>query len=275
MPSSHLHLCLPSSLFPRRLSLKLLYAFVSPSSHLSYVSLPFHSRRSLVTLMTFGGWYKMIYNEAVLHRVKEERNILHTIRRSKANWIGHILRRNCLLNHIIEGKIRGTRRRGRGCKQLLDDLKEVRRYWYSQKIKVGLWDHLAVYVSVCLRVRLHSSWFLVETSNPKGGAVWEQQHETQPTRNDGSTSFKSEEASRPVWRFKPEEAPRLVWRCGVIREGHYRRHRYPCRRRRNGGTPIRLLGTNSPKEGALWHDAWKKERRLLTGNRSANTFSWQ
>jgi hypothetical protein len=32
-------------------------------------------------------------------------------------------------NHIIEGMIRGTRRRGRRRKQLLDDLKEARRYW--------------------------------------------------------------------------------------------------------------------------------------------------
>jgi hypothetical protein len=42
-----------------------------------------------------------INNEAVLHRVNEERNILHTIRRKKANWIGHILRKNCLLSHVI------------------------------------------------------------------------------------------------------------------------------------------------------------------------------
>jgi hypothetical protein len=48
-------------------------------------------------------WTDSINNEAVLHRVKEERNILHTVRRRKANWIGHILRRNCLLKHIIEG----------------------------------------------------------------------------------------------------------------------------------------------------------------------------
>jgi hypothetical protein len=60
---------------------------------------------------------------------KKERNILHTIRRRKVNWIGHILRRNCLLKHIIEGKIRGTRRRGRRRKQLLDEMKETRRYW--------------------------------------------------------------------------------------------------------------------------------------------------
>jgi hypothetical protein len=74
-------------------------------------------------------WTDRVNNEAVLHTVKEEMNILHTIRRRKANWIGHILRRNCLLSHIIEGKIRGSRRRGRRRKQLLDDLKEPRRYW--------------------------------------------------------------------------------------------------------------------------------------------------
>jgi hypothetical protein len=73
-------------------------------------------------------WNDRVNNETVLHRVKEERNILHTIRRRKANWIGHTLRSNCLLKHIIEGKIIGTRRRGRRYKLLLDDLKEGRRY---------------------------------------------------------------------------------------------------------------------------------------------------
>jgi hypothetical protein len=48
-----------------------------------------------------------VRNEEVLHRVKEERNIVPTIKRRKANWIGHILRRNCLLKHVIEGKIEG------------------------------------------------------------------------------------------------------------------------------------------------------------------------
>ena len=46
-----------------------------------------------------------VRNEAVLLRVKLERNVLQTIERRKANWIGHILRRNCLLEHIIEGKL--------------------------------------------------------------------------------------------------------------------------------------------------------------------------
>jgi hypothetical protein len=65
-----------------------------------------------------------VNNEAVLHRVKEEMNILQTIRPRKAKWIRHILCRNCLLSHIIDGKIRGTRRRGRRRKQLLNDLKD-------------------------------------------------------------------------------------------------------------------------------------------------------
>jgi hypothetical protein len=78
-------------------------------------------------------WADRVRNEEVLHRVKEERNIPHTIQRRKANWIGHILRRNCLLKHVIEGNIEGridmTGRRVRRRKQLLDDLKEKRRYW--------------------------------------------------------------------------------------------------------------------------------------------------
>jgi hypothetical protein len=78
-------------------------------------------------------WTDRVRNEEVLHRVKEERNIVHTIKRRKANWIGHILRRNCLLKHVIEGKLEGRRemmgRRGRRRMQLLDDLKEKISYW--------------------------------------------------------------------------------------------------------------------------------------------------
>jgi hypothetical protein len=46
--------------------------------------------------------------------------------------IGHILRRNCLLKQVIEGKIQGqmevTRKRGRRRKKLLDDLGDRRGY---------------------------------------------------------------------------------------------------------------------------------------------------
>ena len=72
-------------------------------------------------------WTDRVRNEEVLHRVKEERNILYTVKRRNANWIGHILCRNCLLEHVIEGKVEErmevTGRRGRRCKQLLDDFK--------------------------------------------------------------------------------------------------------------------------------------------------------
>jgi hypothetical protein len=65
-------------------------------------------------------------------RVKEQRNILHEISKRKANWIGHILRRNCLLRQVIEGKIKGgievTGRFRRRLRNLLDDLKESRGY---------------------------------------------------------------------------------------------------------------------------------------------------
>jgi hypothetical protein len=58
---------------------------------------------------------------------------LHPIKRRKANWIGHSLLSNCLLKHVIEGKLDGriemTGRRRRRRKQLLYDLKEKRRYW--------------------------------------------------------------------------------------------------------------------------------------------------
>jgi hypothetical protein len=75
-------------------------------------------------------WTNRVRKEEVLQRVNEERNILHTIQRRKTNWIGHILRRNSLLQHIIKQKITEVPRRGeRRHKQLLDDHKEPRRYW--------------------------------------------------------------------------------------------------------------------------------------------------
>ena len=73
-------------------------------------------------------------NEDVLLRVNEQRNVLYEIRKRKAIWIGHILRRNCLLKQVIEGKIKGemevTRRRRRRHKKLLDDLKDRRGYFH-------------------------------------------------------------------------------------------------------------------------------------------------
>jgi hypothetical protein len=69
-------------------------------------------------------WTDRVGNDEGLHIVKEEGNILHTIKRRKAHWIGHLLSRNCLLKHVIEGKIEGTGRRGRRRKQLLNTLRK-------------------------------------------------------------------------------------------------------------------------------------------------------
>jgi hypothetical protein len=66
-------------------------------------------------------WTDRVRNEDVLRRVRERRSIIHAIKRRKGNRIGHIMH--------IEGKIEVTGRRRRSLKQLLDDLKEKRRYW--------------------------------------------------------------------------------------------------------------------------------------------------
>jgi hypothetical protein len=83
-------------------------------------------------------WTDLVRNEEVLLRVNEQRNILHGISKRKANWIGHILRRNSLLQRVIEGQGKGemevTRRRGRRRKKLLDDLKDRRGYSHLKEV---------------------------------------------------------------------------------------------------------------------------------------------
>jgi hypothetical protein len=70
-----------------------------------------------------------VRNEEVLLRSNEQRNILYEIRKWKANWIGHILRRNCLLQRVIEGNIGRAGEievTGRPCR--LEDLTKRRGY---------------------------------------------------------------------------------------------------------------------------------------------------
>ena len=92
-------------------------------------------------------WTDHVKNEEVLLRVNEQRNILHEIRKRKANWIGHILRRNCLLKQVIEGKVKGemevARRRGRRRKKLLVDLKDRREYSHlkEEALDRTMWRH--------------------------------------------------------------------------------------------------------------------------------------
>jgi len=71
-------------------------------------------------------WTDCVRNEEVLQRVKEDRNILHTVKRRNAKKTGHISCRNRPLKHIIEGSLEGRinviGRRTRRRKQLLDNL---------------------------------------------------------------------------------------------------------------------------------------------------------
>jgi hypothetical protein len=82
-------------------------------------------------------WNDHVRNEEVLLRVKEQINMLHDISKRKVNRIGHILRRNCLLRQVIEGKIKGgievTGRLGRRRRKLLNDLKKRRGYSHLKK----------------------------------------------------------------------------------------------------------------------------------------------
>jgi len=67
-------------------------------------------------------WTDRVRNNEVLHRVKKRKqNPTYNTTKRKANWLGHILRRNCLLKHVTEGKI------GVG----KDDEKDIGRYWIT------------------------------------------------------------------------------------------------------------------------------------------------
>jgi hypothetical protein len=78
-------------------------------------------------------WTDRVRNEEMLQRVIKERNIVQTINVGEANWIGYVLRRNCVLKDVREEKIKGrikvTGRRGRRRAELLDYLKETRGFW--------------------------------------------------------------------------------------------------------------------------------------------------
>jgi len=87
--------------------------------------------------MEKNSWTDHVRNEEVLLRVKEQRNIMNEINKRKGNWIGHILRRNCLLQRVVEGKVKRwievTGRRGRRRRKLLDDIKERRGYCHLKE----------------------------------------------------------------------------------------------------------------------------------------------
>jgi len=70
-------------------------------------------------------WTDHVRNEEVIYRVKEERYTLLTVNRRKADWIGHILHRICLLKHYIEGKIKGIGEKEKDVCSLLSTFKKM------------------------------------------------------------------------------------------------------------------------------------------------------
>ena len=77
---------------------------------------------------------RLIVRKMLMCSVESGRKkVLHTVKRRKAKWIGHMLRRNCLLKHFtigkVEGRIEMTGKRERIHKQLLEDRKERKGYW--------------------------------------------------------------------------------------------------------------------------------------------------
>ena len=92
-------------------------------------------KRNYLQAFKMRSWSRMpkiwITNEVVLRRLQENRSLISNALKRKANWIGHILRRNGLLHDILEGKMEGgnASRLGRRRIQILDDLKNGKRYW--------------------------------------------------------------------------------------------------------------------------------------------------
>lgn len=77
-------------------------------------------------------WTDRVRTLEVLHTVKGERYITRRVK-YKANWFGHSLHWNGVIESAIEKKIEEstdvTGRGGRRCKQILDNLTVTRGYY--------------------------------------------------------------------------------------------------------------------------------------------------
>jgi hypothetical protein len=112
--------------------------------YLQWSSSPRRIAKSNSVITSWKGLNTLCHCKLVLRRVKEERNILHTIKRMKANWIGHILRRNCLLKHVIEWKIE------EGYTWREDEEEDISSYWMTLRKRedTGNWKRTHRWYSV-------------------------------------------------------------------------------------------------------------------------------
>ena len=58
----------------------------------------------------------------VLERVGEGRKMLELIKKRKGNWMGHWIRRNCLLKDDLEVMVKRKKVRGRRRYQMIDNI---------------------------------------------------------------------------------------------------------------------------------------------------------
>ena len=67
-------------------------------------------------------WTDKIKNAVVLERVGECRIMLELTMKRKRNWLGHWLRRNCLMKDALEDMVNGKKVRSRGSYQMIDNI---------------------------------------------------------------------------------------------------------------------------------------------------------
>ena len=72
-------------------------------------------------------WSEKLIIEEILEHIGEKRTLLNIILCRKINWIGQILRRDCLLHDVLKDmtEVKGVGKRT----HLLDDLRNRKRYW--------------------------------------------------------------------------------------------------------------------------------------------------
>jgi hypothetical protein len=74
-------------------------------------------------------WSEKVTNEQDLEKTGKKRTLLNNNLHRKANWVGHILRRNCFLPEAIEGQMMEVKGVESRRTQILDNLRNRRRYW--------------------------------------------------------------------------------------------------------------------------------------------------
>lgn len=79
-------------------------------------------------------WQEHKTNDYVLQTVGERRKILEMIMERKKKWLGHILRGESLVRDVLEGRLEGSRGRGRPRIMMLDDITGHRTYAEIKRI---------------------------------------------------------------------------------------------------------------------------------------------